>query len=488
MMNALRASGFALLCAAALTAGVAAADDSRFDPHHLVSPPLRPLQVPRPERITLPNGLVAFLLEDHTFPVVSGTAYVPSSPELVGDEKLGLAELTGEVMRSGGTAQHPGDALDDRLAAIGASVTTSLSRELGYGGFRCLAENTDEVLGLFADVLERPDFPQAKILITKTSMHQSIAARNDEVVPIADRIAAQAVYGKGSPWARSAEHATVDAIGREDCRRLHARVFVPERMVIAVYGDFRAADMKRRLLAAFGGWKHSGTPAPVLPAAGAQGPRRLFFAPKDDVTQSELLVVGLGHRVDEPDHAAMDVVEQALGGGSQSRLNRHIRAQRGLAYSTGSSAGAEYRKPGVFEAWTLTRNDSALTALGLLRGELDGMLAAPLGDEEFREAKESVQNQFVFNFERRSSALFRAAYYQELGYPPDHLSRYQQALEAVTPASAFEAAKRHIRPDGMSVVIVGKEKAFEHALEREGLPVERVDITIPPPAGTAAGH
>jgi len=251
-------------------------------------------------------------------------------------------------------------------------------------------------------------------------------------------------------------------------------------MVLAVYGDFRTADMKRRLAAMFGGWKRSATPAPNLPAVPERAQQRLFFAPKDDVTQSVLAIAGIGHRVDDPDHAAMDVVERALGGGWQSRLNRRIRTERGLAYSTGASAGAGYLRPGMFMAWSLTRNDSALTALGLLRGELEGILRAPLGDDEFRAAKESVQNQFVFNFEQRSAALFRAAHYQVLGYPANSLAIYQRALEAVTPAKAFEAARRRIRPGECSVIVVGKEKEFEGALEREGLPVERVDIAIPP--------
>ena len=470
------------MCAATLVGTVATAEESRFDPHHLVSPPLHALRVPQPERFVLPNGAVVFLLEDHTFPVVSGTAYFPSTPTFVGDDKLGLTWLTGSVMRTGGTVAHPGDALDDHLAAIGASVTTSLSRELGDGGFRCLAENTDEVLGIFADVLERPDFPEDKIQLAKVDYHQTIAGRNDEVMPIADRIADQAVYGKGTPWARIPEHATVDAITRADCRRLHDRVFVPERMVIAVSGDVRGAARKRGLAAVFANWKRGGTPVPVLPAVAAHTQPRFFFAPKDDVTQSALLVVGLGHRIDDPTHASMDVVEQALGGGALSRLNRHIRTERGLAYTTGASAGAEYLKPGVFMAYTFTRNDSALTALALLRGELEDIVRAPLGEGEFREARESVLNKFVFNFEQRSAALFRAAYYQELGYPTDFLERYQRALEAVTPASAFAAARLHIRPGEMSIVVVGKEKEFEHPIEKEGLPVERVDITIPPPA------
>jgi zinc protease len=465
--------------AAGATPG-AGAEASRFDPHPLVAPPLRALRIPRPERTTLPNGIVVFLLEDHTFPVVTGTAYVPSSPGLVPDDRVGLAELTGDAMRRGGSAAHPGDALDDRLAAIGASISTWLSGELGYGGFRSLAEHADEVVGLFAEVLARPVFPEDKLQLAKLSLHQEIASRNDEVFPIASRLANRAVYGKGSAWARIPEHASAEAVTRADCQRLHAQVFVPERMVLAVYGDFRGADMKRRLAVAFGGWKKSGTPAPSLPGVGDPVPPRLYFAPKEDVTQSVLLLAGLGARVDEPDVAALDVVVQAWGGGGQSRLNRHIRTERGLAYTTGAEAGEEYRRPGVFLAWSLTRNDSALTALELVRGEVAGMLEKPLGDDEFRAAKESVENQFVFNFEQRSAPLFRAAYYQVQGYPADFLSTYQRALDAVTPASAFAAARRHIKTGGLAVIVVGKEQAFEHPLEREGLPVERVDITIPP--------
>jgi len=461
----------------------ARSDDARFDPHHIASPALRPLHVPVPERLELPNGVVVFLLEDHTLPLVSGTVYCPASPGLSPEAQAGLAAMTGNLMRRGGSTSMPGDSLDDRLAAIGASISTWISDELGYAGFRCLRENADEVVGLFADVVRHPALPDDKLELVKLSKHQEIASRNDEALSIAFRLANRAVYGQGTPWARTPEHATVDAVRAEDCRRLHAQVFVPERLVLAVFGDFDSHDMSARITRAFADWKRSGTPAPAIPPVATRAQHRLFFAAKDDVTQSVLLLADFGHVVREPDDPAMDVVVQALGGGGQSRLNRHIRTERGLAYSTGADAGAGYRWPGVFLAWSLTRNDSALTALRLLRGELEQMRVAPLGNEEFATAKESVQNQFVFNYERRSSALFGAAYNQVLGYPADRLDRYQRALAEVTPESAFTAAKRRIRPDEVSVIVVGKESQFEHPLEREGLQVERVDITIPSSKG-----
>ncbi len=485
-MTTARLTLLVAIAATLVAAPAARSEDSRFDPRRLVTPPLRAVKTVTPERITLPNGVVVFLLEDHTLPVVQGTAYLPSSPLLVPDDRAGLASVTGEVMRSGGTAAHAGDALDDHLAALGASVSTSLSGDLGYGGFRCLTENTAEVVGLFADVLRRPVFPEDKIELAKVGLRQSIASRNDEMIPVLNRVASQAVYGKGSPWARIPEYATIEPITREDCAKLHARVFVPERTVIAVYGDFRSADMKRQLTAALADWKKSGTPVPALPPVAGEQPRRLLFAPKDDVTQTGILLTHLGHRVDDPDYAAMQVYENALGGGFASRLINRIRTQRGLAYSAGARAGADFQRPGVFFAYTLTRNDSALTALDLLREEVARSVREPFTDAEFAVAKDAVQNAFVFNFEEPSAVLFRAAYYQVKGYPLDFLSRYQRALSAVTPASMLEAAKRKVHPEALSAVLVGKEKDFERPLESAGLPVERVDIAIPPPPSKVA--
>ena len=466
--------------AVAVAAVAIAAPDARFDPHHLSAPPLRPLQVPTPDRTVLPNGAVVFLLEDHRLPVVSGTAYFPSSPSLIANEHVGIAELTGDAMRRGGTAAHPGDALDDRLAQLGATLSTTLDADLGDAGLRCQSEDVDEVVSLFADLLQHPAFPDRKLELAKLSLHQQIASRNDEVLPIADRLALIAVHGEHSPWARTPEHATVDAVDTAACRDLYSRVFVPERMVLAFYGDFRTADMRRRLTAAFAGWRPSGTPAPQFPAAADSTRPRLLFAEKDDVTQSVMLVTGPGLRADAPDAAAMDVVEMALGRGGQSRLNRHIRTERGLAYSTGAEAGEDYLRPGEFMAWSLTRNDSALTALALVRHELVAITQAPLDSEEFVAAKQSVENQLVFNFEQRSSVLFRAAYYQVLGYPADFLARYQRSLAGVTRDAAFTSARRRIQPDKMAVVVVGNAKQFEHPLKSLGLPVTNVDIRIPP--------
>lgn len=469
----------ALLLAA--SAAQAAVDKSIYDPRKLVTPPIGRIQEVKPERLTLPNGIVVFLLEDHDLPVVSGTAYFRTTPTFVPDDRAGLAGLTGGVMRSGGTALHSGDYLDDRLAAIGASISTGMGADMATSGFRSLTDNVSEVVGLWAGVLRAPAFPDDKIELAKVGLRRQIASRNDEMMGVLTRVAPQAVFGKDSPWARQPEYATVEPIAAADCRALHAKVFVPERMVLAVYGDFKSADMKKLLAARFGDWKKSGTPAPVLPPTPAKAEPRLVFAPKEDVTQSGIVVAQPSIRVDDPDYAAMQVLEQGLGGGFASRMFSRIRTQRGLAYGTGASAGADFQKPGVFIAYSLTKGESTMVALELVREEVRKVTEAPFSPEEMDVAKSAVVNAFVFNFEDPSQTLFRAAQYEAMGYPQDFLTTYQKKLATLTADDVLAAARRKIKPAEQVVVVVGREKDFDRPLASVGLPLERVDVSIPPP-------
>jgi zinc protease len=468
---------------AALSAVPAHAQGSSlFDPSKLVTPALHPIPAVHPERYTLPNGAVIYLLEDHDLPVVRGTAFFPSSPTWVAANRAGLDDLVGEAMRSGGTTQHGGDWMDDRLAAIGAEVTTSVDRDMASGSFHCLSENTSEVLKLMAEVLREPAFPADKIELAKVDLRQQIASRNDEMLQVLIRTARVAVNGKDSPYSRQPEYATVEPIDQKDCQALSHHVFVPNRMILAVFGDFRSADMKALISTAFGEWAKSDSPAPPPPPVPPATTPHVMFAPKGDVTQSGIVLTHLGFINKDPDAAAMDVVETALGGGFQSRLVNRIRTQRGLAYATGAFAGGDYVRPAAFVAYSLTKSESTMVALDLLREEVKKVTQAPFTDAELSTAKQSVENSLVFRFERPEQVLFRAAYYELVGYPSDFLQSYQTALHGVTAASAFEAAKRKIHPDQLVTVIVGKEKDFDRPLASLGQPVERVDLTIPPPA------
>jgi len=85
-------------------------------------PPLKPVQIPPVETVALPNGMKVFLLEDHELPVINGSARIRTGNLFDPPDKVGLATITGMVMRTGGTRAKSGDQLDQELENIAASV------------------------------------------------------------------------------------------------------------------------------------------------------------------------------------------------------------------------------------------------------------------------------------------------------------------------------------------------------------------------------
>src|SRR4026209_566026 len=115
-------------------------------------PPLKPIKIPDVATFTLPNGMKLYLLENHELPLVRGFALVRTGNLFDPRGKVGLASMTGMVMRTGGTRAKTGDQLDEQLENIAASVETGIDESHGSCSFSCLKENTEEVLGLFHDV------------------------------------------------------------------------------------------------------------------------------------------------------------------------------------------------------------------------------------------------------------------------------------------------------------------------------------------------
>ena len=97
-----------------------------------------------------------YLLENHELPLVSGFALVRTGNLFDPKDKVGLAELTGNVMRTGGTKSKTSEQLDEQLENMAASVEASIGESSGRVGFSALKENTDEVLAVFQDVLIEP--------------------------------------------------------------------------------------------------------------------------------------------------------------------------------------------------------------------------------------------------------------------------------------------------------------------------------------------
>lgn len=481
-------AGFAILSTAAMLGAQTEVRQAPVLPSYksLRFAPLPELKIPEPATFVLPNGMKVYLLEHHELPVISGFALVRTGNLFDPADKRGLAGITGEVLRAGGTKAKTGDQIDIELENIAASVESQIGESSGTVSFSALRENTDEVLGLFKELMTAPAFRQDKIDLAKTQARSSIARRNDEANGIATREFTNILYGRNTPYGWEIEYADIDNIQRQDLVKFYERYYFPANTTLAIYGDFSTEAMKGNLTRLFADWTVKQAPVPTFPEAQKLPVPGVFLASKEDTTQTFFEIGHLGGMLSDKDYPALEVAADILGGGFSSRLFQRIRTKLGYAYSVNSAWGAGYDHPGLFQIAGSTQSMHTVDTLKAIREELDRIRTSPVTDEELKTAKDTVLNGFVFLFDRPSKTLNRMVIYDYYGYPKDFVFRYQKGIEAVTKQDVLRVSQKYLRPQDLTIVAVGNPGEFKTPITELGLKVQPIDLKIPEPNKPAA--
>ena len=442
-------------------------------------PPLPAFKPQQPKRIELKNGMVIFLQEDHELPLIDGTARIRGGSVNEPASKIGLVDIYSEVWRTGGTKSQTGDQLDDFLEVRAAKVETGGGPDSTTIGFSCLKADLDDVFKAFVDVLENPEFRADKIDIAQKEEGDGISRRNDDAGEIARRESVRLAYGADNPYARVPEYSTVAAVTRQDLIEWHGRYVHPNNMILGISGDFDSAGMEARLRKAFDAWPKGAAPAKneVQYAPAKPG---YYLVPKDDVNQSNIHMVALGITRDNPDYYAINVFNEAFGGGFSSRLFNDIRTKRGLAYGVGGSIGSNFGHPGMLQITIGTKSGTTIEAIQAADGDIDDLAKHPITDDEIQHAKDAILNAFIFRLDSPDKILDERMTYEYYGYPPDWLDKYQAEIKKVTAADVSRVAAKYLHKDQLAVLVVGNTKDFDKPLSSLGA-VKQIDITIPPP-------
>lgn len=445
-------------------------------------PALRDIEIPAYERYVLPNGLVVYLLEDHELPLVSGNATFRTGARFEPADKVGLANLTGEAMRLGGTSQLAADALNQQLEQRAAAIETSIDLSEGSASFNALSEDTAAVFELFADVVQRPAFADDKIDLLKRQYGGSIARRNDDPDSITSREFRKLVYGADSPYARTTEYATLAAIGREDIEQFYRASIRPEQTILGIVGDFDSAQMKQWIADYFGEWQGVGQALEDTLPSVEQAKAGVFMVSQPQLTQSYIELGHLGGQLNYPDHAALAVMNEVMNGFS-GRLFNEVRSRQGLAYSVYAYWAPRYDYPGLFIGGGQTRSEATVPFIQSTLAEINRIRTTTITELELAQAKDAVLNSFVFNFQSPGQTLARLIRYEYYGYPQDFVFQFQDQVREATVAQVQAAAQARLNPDQLVILVVGNPAEIQPGLDAlaPNTAVTPIDITIPQP-------
>jgi predicted Zn-dependent peptidase len=441
-------------------------------------PPLPEFEVPEPTRVELANGMVLILVEDHELPLIDAVARIRTGQRLDPSGLAGLASLTGEVMRSGGTERMGGDELDEFLEGRAASIESSSGIDAGRAAMSCLKEDFGEVLELFADVLRRPVFDENKIAVAKNQINAAIARQNDDALGILFREFGEVVLGSDSPYTRPDTYTSVARITRDDLKAFHGRYYHPNNIVLGLVGDFETDEVVEQVRNVFGDWRSGAESGRFEGGYRTEPTPGVFYVEKSDVTQSSIVMGHLGVRKDNPDYYAIEVFNEILGGGFSSRLLNRVRTQKGLAYAVNGSLGSGWDREGRFQLFTTTKTETTGAAIEALILEARRIAGdEPPTQSELERAKQAILSSFVFTSDSSRKILGQQLDYEYYGYPLDWLERYIDGIREVTLEQVQAVGARYVKADEFSIVVVGPREGRDRPLEDFG-PVTELDITI----------
>ena len=322
------------------------------------------VRLPPFEQHTLANGVVLVLMEKHDTPLVSMRALLRGGS--LGDPagKEGSAALLAELLQKG-AGKRDAVAFAEAIESVGGELAASAETESLAVGASFLARDVDLMVELVADALLRPRLDAQEFAKARTLAVQSIAAAKD-----ADPRELIGIYGdawlfRGHPYGRPTEGSekSLESISLDDLKSYYAAQCGGDRLIVTVVGDIRAAEMKRRLEAAFGGWQKSTVAAPVATAMARVQGRRVLLVDKPGATQTYFWLGNVGADRTDPARAAQSVANTIFGGRFTSMLNTELRIKSGLSYGA-SSGFARLTKPGAFQITSYTQTGEDLRSDG----------------------------------------------------------------------------------------------------------------------------
>ncbi len=477
LQNSWRAGAAVLAIAIAVTLAVtpASALTAREKIQKLT---FEPIEVTKqtPHRETLPNGIRVFTLEDHRLPLVDMVVIVKAGSLYEPADQSGLAELTGTLLRTGGTESMHFTDVDEKADAIAARFSTWVGTESGGALLNVHVDRLEDGVQLVADALRHPAFDPERYAVEMAQLREQIRRQNDSVQQIGQREFRKLLYGEGHPAARFPTTASLDRITREDLVAFHERYFAPNEMWIAFAGAITPARARALVDEAFGDWESKTVTYPEVPVVAGNSTPEMVHIQKE----SDQSIVSIGHlsmRRTDDDWALMRLANHVLGGSfSTSRLITEIRHKRGLAYATGSRFSTPYLYDGLFGAYAGTKGESTGEVLGILLEEVKKMDEAGVSAEELEVARNALVNSEVFEYENAQNIVQRLVDIDFYGLPENHYEAPFAVYQSADRKTLNEAIARDLKTDGLKILVVGDEAKFDVPLEDFGYPVRKVTL------------
>jgi len=411
------------------------------------------------QEITTPKGIKAWLVEEHSVPLIALRFAFQGGAALDPVEQQGLATVLSGTLDEG-AGELDSQAFQKALKQKAIRLSFDAGRDNFFGRLQSLSANKDTAFELLRLAINEPRFDIDPVDRIKAQITESLRRRKNDPESLAIRTWMTIAF-KDHPYARDPRGSIdgVAAVTPDSLRVLLKQLFTKKGLVVAVVGDIDAASLSALLDTAFGTLPDNGVTSVVPPATVSSGPVRTIV--DMDIPQSVIQFGHVGIKRNDPDFIPAYVMNHVLGGGGlTSRLTEEVREKRGLSYSVYSYL-SPFDQAGLFLGGAATQNERAGEALEIIERELKRMAEEGPTDEELAATKTYLTGSYALRFDTSTKIAGQLLGIQLESLGIDYIERRNSLIEAITREDVKRVARRLLKPDSLIVTVVGQPKGIE---------------------------
>lgn len=397
-------------------------------------------------RKQLSNGLTVLLRRQSVLPMVTIQAYVRGGVLADTAETSGLASLTTEMLERG-TKKYSADQIAEYFDAIGGNLALNSQTNTSYLQCAVLKDDAPTALGYVYEMLFQPTFPKDEFENVRQIRLGKIAARKgNPQTEIMDFWAKQ--LPASNPYSRIAlgDPAAVAKLTPADLKKLHAAYFVPNNMVLSVFGDIDPSTVLKQLEASFGKVAKSDQfNWPTLPQQ--QQPLSSDLAKHLQMQKKNTAMVLIAFPTinirDEKTKHALDVLDAVItgGGGAGGRLHEELRGEQLVYYVFGIQMSGF--APGYFVFLAQTRPESVAEVVRRIRLNLDKISRDGIPHDEFEKAKAKLIVARAMRNTTPTERAFQASIDELYGLGYDYDKGFAERIGKITEQDVTAVVKKY---------------------------------------------
>lgn len=423
------------------------------------------------ERKTLANGLKIIVAERHAIPVVQFRLLLDAGYASDQFAVPGVAGLAMNMLDEGTTRMDSLE-INDVLTMLGATLSSGSNLDTSTVSLSTLTTTLDEALAIYTDVVLNPSFPEAELNRLRQQQLNRIRREQTSARSMGLRVFPKLVYGEGhaysNPLTGSGTLESVSAITLQQLKDFHTTWFKPNHATLVITGDTTMAEIAPKIEKVFGHWQAGEIPQKNISQVKLRDKTQLYLVDRPGAAQSFIFGTHVIIPKANPEEVAIQVMNDILGGSSNSRINMNLREDKHWSYGAYSGI-LSARGQRAFYVMASVQTDKTKESIQEAMKELHAYISTqPPTAAEVAVKKVSLSQSLAGQWETAGAVAGSISQIVQYGLEDDYYQTYAGRIDNLSQEEVNAVARKLIKPNNMVWVVVGDRAKVEAGLNELG--------------------